>query len=1014
MAVGLAISGIAGTDPATDATGSGSLHLEVRPDAQGQGVILRWFGPEGVPCQVQYSTNLTTWTESGPILAGTNGWMSVTMPLGEDPQCYFRVVDAGVHQHSAAAAAASGVVTAFFSAGVLTVIGSELDDPIAVSRNVSGQLLVNGGAVSVQGGPATVANTTLINLFGQGGHDTLSLDERNGALPRAQMFGGPGNDILTGGSGADQLFGQSGQDTLLGRGGADFLFGGTENDQLIGGDGNDSVFGESGNDLLIWNPGDDTDLMEGGLGVDTVEVNGGNGAEAFTAIANGTRVRFDRLSPAPFSLDIGTCESLVLNARGGNDTFSATGNLAALIRLTVDGGTGNDTLLGSNGADVLLGGDGDDFIDGQQGNDVVFLGAGNDTFQWDPGDGSDTIEGQGGTDRVLFRGSSANEMLTVSANGQRVRFTRNLGNVVLDLNGVEQLDLHPLGGADVVTVNDLTGTGLTLANISLAGTLGGTTGDSQPDLVVVNGSPGDDLVEVTGTGTSYRVAGLSTALLVSHSEGALDSLVLNTLGGHDTLTASTLPAGIVKLTLDGGAGNDTLLGSRGNDVLLGGDQNDLIDGQQGNDVVFLGAGNDTFRWDPGDGNDTIEGQGGTDKLLFNGSNASESYDLSANGGRIRFFRNVGSVTLDLDDVERIECRTLGGADHLVVGDLSATDTTQVNVNLAASSGAGDGQPDTVTVNGTNANDSITISGSGTSASVNGLRATVQITGAESDRDRLILNAQGGNDTVDATRLAAGVIGLTLNGGLGDDTLLGSRGDDVVQGGDGNDVALLGAGNDTFVWNPGDDNDTIEGQAGFDTLLFNGSGAAENVELSANGSRLRFFRNVASVVMDGNGLENIHFRALGGSDVVVINDLAGTDVTSVQVALSGPAGGTTGDGQPDSVIVQGTASQDTVLVNGSASGVHVIGLIPAVTITGSEATHDRLTLNLLAGDDLLDASNLIAGLIALTGNGGAGHDVLIGSGGPDVLLGGDGDDVLLGGPGIDILDGGPGQNVVIQD
>lgn len=800
MAVGLAISGIAGTDPATDATGSGSLHLEVRPDAQGQGVILRWFGPEGVPCQVQYSTNLTTWTESGPILAGTNGWMSVTMPLGEDPQCYFRVVDAGVHQHSAAAAAASGVVTAFFSAGVLTVIGSELDDPIAVSRNVSGQLLVNGGAVSVQGGPATVANTTLINLFGQGGHDTLSLDERNGALPRAQMFGGPGNDILTGGSGADQLFGQSGQDTLLGRGGADFLFGGTENDQLIGGDGNDSVFGESGNDLLIWNPGDDTDLMEGGLGVDTVEVNGGNGAEAFTAIANGTRVRFDRLSPAPFSLDIGTCESLVLNARGGNDTFSATGNLAALIRLTVDGGTGNDTLLGSNGADVLLGGDGDDFIDGQQGNDVV----------------------------------------------------------------------------------------------------------------------------------------------------------------------------------------------------------------------FLGAGNDTFRWDPGDGNDTIEGQGGTDKLLFNGSNASESYDLSANGGRIRFFRNVGSVTLDLDDVERIECRTLGGADHLVVGDLSATDTTQVNVNLAASSGAGDGQPDTVTVNGTNANDTITISGSGTSASVNGLRATVQITGAESDRDRLILNAQGGNDTVDATRLAAGVIGLTLNGGLGDDTLLGSRGDDVVQGGDGNDVALLGAGNDTFVWNPGDDNDTIEGQAGFDTLLFNGSGAAENVELSANGSRLRFFRNVASVVMDGNGLENIHFRALGGSDVVVINDLAGTDVTSVQVALSGPAGGTTGDGQPDSVIVQGTASQDTVLVNGSASGVHVIGLIPAVTITGSEATHDRLTLNLLAGDDLLDASNLIAGLIALTGNGGAGHDVLIGSGGPDVLLGGDGDDVLLGGPGIDILDGGPGQNVVIQD
>ena len=51
---------------------------------------------------------------------------------------------------------------------------------------------------------------------------------------------------------------------------------------------------------MIWNPGDDTDLNEGGDGIDTVEVNGGNGAEKFTVTANGTRVRFDRINPAPF------------------------------------------------------------------------------------------------------------------------------------------------------------------------------------------------------------------------------------------------------------------------------------------------------------------------------------------------------------------------------------------------------------------------------------------------------------------------------------------------------------------------------------------------------------------------------------------------------------------------------------------------------------------------------------------------------------------------------------------
>src|SRR4029077_11427552 len=142
---------------------------------------------------------------------------------------------------------------------------------------------------------------------------------------------------------------------------------------------------------------------------DTVEVNGGNGAEQFAATANGTRVRFDRLNPAPFAIDIGTSESLVVNMNGGVDAFSATGNLAALIKLTVDGGAGNDTILGGNGADLLLGGDGNDFIDGNQGNDVVLLGAGDDVFQWDPGDGSDVVEGQDGIDTMVFNGSAIAE-----------------------------------------------------------------------------------------------------------------------------------------------------------------------------------------------------------------------------------------------------------------------------------------------------------------------------------------------------------------------------------------------------------------------------------------------------------------------------------------------------------------------------------------------------------------------------------------------------------------------------
>src|SRR5215218_3247339 len=272
------------------------------------------------------------------------------------------------------------------SAGILSTLGDSLNNNITVSRDAAGRLLVNGGAVKVLGGTPTVANTSLIQVFGQGGNDTITLNETNGALPRANLFGGAGNDTITGGSGNDMLFGQSGNDTLRGKGGTDLLFGGAGNDVLTGGDGDDQMFGEAGNDRMIWNPGDDSDLMEGGDGVDTAEVNGGNGAEIFTLTANGSRVRFDRVDPAPFSLDIGTTENIVVNMNGGDDTFTAGNGLASLIALTVDGGAGNDTITGGDGADVLFGGDGDDLVTGGRGNNTALLGAGNDAFVWNPGE----------------------------------------------------------------------------------------------------------------------------------------------------------------------------------------------------------------------------------------------------------------------------------------------------------------------------------------------------------------------------------------------------------------------------------------------------------------------------------------------------------------------------------------------------------------------------------------------------------------------------------------------------
>jgi Ca2+-binding RTX toxin-like protein len=903
-------------------------------------------------------------------------------------------------------------VTATFNpgAGVLTEFGDNLDNTIVTSRDAAGTLLVNGGAVVVKGGTATVANTSLITVFGLDGNDTITLNEANGALPAAQLFGGAGNDTMTGGSGNDMLFGQSGNDKLFGKGGFDLLFGGSGNDELTGGDGDDQMFGESGNDRLIWNPGDDSDLMEGGDGNDTAEVNGGNGSEIFSITANGTRVRFDRLDPAPFTLDIGTTENIVLHANGGDDVIIASNGLAALVQLTLDGGAGNDTITGGDGNDMLLGGDGNDRITGGRGNDVAFLGAGDDSFVWNPGDGNDIVEGQDGFDTMLFNGANISETFDIGANGARVRFARNVANIVMDLNDVERIDVNALGGADIINIGDLSGTDVTQVNVNLAGTIGGVTGDGQLDTVNVHGTNGGDVINVLGAGTSVAVVGLSAQVAISNAEGANDSLVVSGFGGDDVINAATLPAGIMKLTLDGGAGDDTLLGSGGADTLLGGDGNDFIDGNQGNDVAFLGAGNDVFQWNPGDASDIVEGQDGTDTLQFNGANIAENIDIVANGGRALLLRNIASVTMDLNDVEHIHFAALGGADTINVGDMAGTDVNQVDIDLAATLGgvAGDGQVDQVNVNATAGDDLIAVSGAAGAVTVSGLAAVTTIEHAEAG-DKLVVNAQAGNDVIDASNLAADAMTLQLSGGAGSDLLVGSAGSDLVLGGTGNDTALMGAGDDRFVWNPGDASDTLEGQDGFDTLQFNGANISENIDISANGSRVRFSRDVATVTMDLNGTEAIEFKALGGADNIVVNDLGGTDAQHIDIDL-GVANGI-GDAQADTVTINASGGADTIILSGSDGSLVIDGLSEQIVISHFEAAFDHLVINGLGGDDIIDASGLGAGF-NLTASGGDGDDVLLGSAGNDVMNGNAGDDVLLGNAGDDTLDGGDGSDVLI--
>ena len=293
--------------------------------------------------------------------------------------------------------------------GVLTTTGDNHDNTITTSRDTAGNIFINNGAVSVQGGQPTTANTTQIQVSGQAGNDTNSLNEANGPLPAARLSGGAGNDVLTGGSGADQLFGDAGNDTL------------------IGGRGNDVLFGGAGDDLFIWNPGDGSDVVEGGTGKDTLQ----------------------------------------------------------------------------------------------------------------------------------FNGNAANERMDISANGGRVRLTRDVGNVTMDVNGVENINVAAGGGADTITVHDLRGTNVDKVNIDLGS-------DSAADTVNIDASPGD-AIKVTEKNGVITVSGLGSDVTISNFDPNNDRIVINGLGPTDVVKTSGLGS-TVQLTATGGATVQSTTGASGNDI----------------------------------------------------------------------------------------------------------------------------------------------------------------------------------------------------------------------------------------------------------------------------------------------------------------------------------------------------------------------------------------------------------------------------------------------------------------
>jgi Ca2+-binding RTX toxin-like protein len=385
----------------------------------------------------------------------------------------------------------------------------------------------------------------------------------------------------------------------------------------------------------------------GGAAAETIRVaNAAGGAVLTTGLATDVRVTGAELSN----------DRLELRAGAGNDTLDASGLSGNRLQLRLFGEAGDDRIIGSAGAD---------FINGGQGTDNVSMGAGNDRFQWNPGEGSDVIDGQAGFDTHEFNGSAGSEIISLAAGGNDVLLTRNLGNIVMNQDHVERVEILAANGTDTINIGELRGTDVKEVLVNLALTADGTVGDGVADTVNVSGGSRSEVLTVAASGDDVVVNGLANQMRIANTDVS-DTVVVQGGGGADIINAAAMPASGAGVDLDGGSGDDVLIAGAGDTRLLGGAGDDILVGNIGDDQL-----------DAGTGDDILFGGGGDD--LFRGEDDFTIIDFRAGAGtgdRIDL-RNVAGVD-DFGDVLASARGVFGG----VVLDFGDDEITLLGVNAA--------------------------------------------------------------------------------------------------------------------------------------------------------------------------------------------------------------------------------------------------------------------------------------------------------------------------------------------
>ncbi len=836
---------------------------------------------------------------------------------------------------------------------------------------------------------------------------------------------GPGEILITLGSGDDEL--------SLGAG-DDLAYGGHGDDIIDGGDGNDVLYGDGlrtdtndDGEAVVEDDGNGDDVIDGGDGDDTI--NGGGGNNRLTGGAGDDRIFAGSGNDRIWS---GAGADIIL-AGGGNDIIYAGDSESAsedgINQDIINAGAGNDTVYGEDGVDI---------IDGGSGNDRLYGGNGND--QINGGDGSDRLSG-GNNDDILSGGAGADVLL-----GGSGRDTLVGGSGDDDLDGGTGNDVLQ-GGLGDDDLKGQAGNDLMLGEIG-ADTLSGGTGNDTllggSDDDVLFGGEGDDTLD-GGTGNDTLDGEEGDDLLVG-SDGA-DTITGGT--GHDEIYgdnqdgsgaagADVVNAGDGNDKVYGGGGNDTLRGDAGEDIIEGGSGNDRIEGGadddaltggSGSDRVLGGTGNDTIdggsgndRLEGQDGNDTIEGGTGNDTIYGGGGNdivtdTSGAEKVYLSSGNDRFTSNNSDLEGDLVD---------GGSGNDVIVGSGGDDTLK--------GGTGNDR-----VYGGNGNDVIE-GGSGT--------------------DQLF--GQNGNDTLIAWNGSG-----RLEGGNGNDlyevdlsnfdgVILGSAGVDVLKltgGFEPKDIVLERDGNDLLVRSITDLDKMIRIEA-----QFTGALTIEAITFASTGYTL----DLVNAIIGTDGNDNITgtedddvVLALGGDDVVigaggddfldggpgkdVIYGNAGNDAmhgSSEDDMINGGSGNDSLiDGLGNDMLIGGTG-RDTFAITRNAGDEDVIAdftngqdkidlsnfstkFVSVSQMTylgyGPRQQGDDVEFNLGSGQTLIaedttvghfDTSDFKFGLFEINGTTGTSAN--------DIIKGGSGNDRIDGNGGFDVMTGGAGRDTFIID